>query len=579
MINAIQPIHRGGHYDAVISRFRIEGAGSAFDCRLELPDSVRISRPRGFTDPEEFDITVEVENMADEAKRLWYIDLELPPRLELSGAGQSLRVQMTPDIFTPGMRRRHTWHVRVRSTGAFEDAVVRVRTYFGGVALPKDCPPGYGDCEQILPLRFYDDIVPEMQCTLTVPDSLALENDRLTPNPFPATYTLQNLGPDLARIATLTLAGGGGMGVRAVGAATKQGRDLSVNEADAASWQVEAERRPFAREVAVRVVANDIWGYPLSVCQRTLHIPAAEVYCRTRGDTVATYYVVSGMLRPDSVVARLEIENPSDTVRRILSARCDLSQAPLLRLRPGSSTDQGLMLLPARGRKSYAWSFELATTPERDTTQTVVLRYQTAIDSSWHACEWTLRLRLVDASVVCAITAEDSVRAQDLIGGPALPLVYTLTNIGTVAAEVDHYELTITAAAGAPSAGLVSLDPLLHPGGSIAAGNATQITWRLRADILRTARIAECTVTAYDRDDSVLSVCAHEMHIEGLDAGLTCQLTGVDTVRFDRTDLRYIPDTLTLALTLENLLDSEETRIEAELDLTGAPRLRLDPSE
>jgi hypothetical protein len=180
--------------------------------------------------------------------------------------------------------------------------------------------------------------------------------------------------------------------------------------------------------------------------------------------------------------------------------------------------------------------------------------------------------------VICDLVGTDSLSLTQIRSRTPAQLQYTLTNTGTVAVYVDRYELAIIPAAGFPEAGLISLDPLVRAGGSIDPGDDITMDWNLHALILRASRTAVCTATAYDANDSVLAVCTHTIALEGLD-GLICTMTATDSVRFNRAELRYDPEEITASFSLENLLDTEETNIEASMDLTQAPRFLLAPSE
>ena len=138
--------------------------------------------------------------------------------------------------------------------------------------------------------------------------------------------------------------------------------------------------------------------------------------------------------------------------------------------------------------------------------------------------------------------------------------------------SVDRYELRIP-----PSASLECLDPLDRPGGAISPGADRLHDWILRPSILRNPRSAFCAVAAYVAD-TMLAVCTATIEIPGID-GLRCALASPDSVRFIRDSLRYQPNPVPVVLDLSNVLDLEETAIEAEIDLTNAPRFELAAGE
>ena len=235
------------------------------------------------------------------------------------------------------------------------------------------------------------------------------------------------------------------------------------------------------------------------------------------------------------------------------------------------------MTLPARGRKSYSWRFELAAPVRADTSITVPLAYRTAIDSAWHGCTWSVRIRVIDATMLCAVAGPDTLHPETPPPTES-EIIARFSNIGTVPVPVDRYMLAVTAVAGSGVTGLHSPDPLVRSGGVIEAGNDATLAWRLRPRILREARTVECTVAAIGAGDSVLSACAYSIMIEGVD-GLRCAITAPDSVRFHRDSLRYEPDPVPVHMDLSNDLDTGETAIEAGIDLTGAPRFTLADGE
>jgi hypothetical protein len=133
------------------------------------------------------------------------------------------------------------------------------------------------------------------------------------------------------------------------------------------------------------------------------------------------------------------------------------------------------------------------------------------------------------------------------------------------------------------TAGVTLLDAARQSGGALSPGGNLQRQWQLRAQALRPSRIPVFEVSAYEKGtstgmDSIVSVCTHAVFIEGMD-GLICSMSAIDTVRFNRAMINYEPDTVMVQFDLENLLDTEETSIEAIIDLTQASRLVLPATE
>ncbi|MBN1446473.1 MAG: T9SS type A sorting domain-containing protein, partial [Bacteroidetes bacterium] len=274
----------------------------------------------------------------------------------------------------------------------------------------------------------------------------------------------------------------------------------------------------------------------------------------------------------------LRLDNPLDTLRHDVRAWVDTTTASHLRLAPGDSASRPPVDITAGGAYNPYWRFVLADPPASSTRDTLRFLYET--DGMQYFCEHVIDIEviLIEKSVICDLMGTDSLSIAQIQSRTQAQLHYTLTNTGTVTVDVHRYELSVTPAAGFSETGLISLDPLTRAGGSIDPGNDITLDWRLRALILRASRTTQCTVTAFDANDSALAVCTHEMFLEGLD-GLVCTLTAGDSVHFNRTELRYDPEEITASFALENLLDTEESNIEAVIDLSQAARFVLAPTE
>ncbi|MCZ7556253.1 MAG: hypothetical protein M5R41_07620 [Bacteroidia bacterium] len=573
--NAALPEFRGGVLDVFLSRFRIDGLCNPLTCSIILPDSIRVASRRGFADPDSFLVTVEVENTLDyQPYRARYLELELPDGLALDSTDQSLLVQPTPDIVVYGAKLRYSWRVHVRRGYALRHGTVRVRIHYAEPEAAGDCPPGIGTCEAELPIRLYEDKEPMLRCTLEGPDSLTVSRTTLAPNPFELRYRLSNIGGDTAVVAMLKLSVGMGMGVRSITPASRPGRTLLPGGAQEQVWQLEAEARPYPRTVRIRVQADDQWGFDVSVCEMEMYIPAVPApLCSVAGDSAAMYDIRRNVLLPDSLVLLLSLDNACDTLLANVQLRCDLSAAPHLRLRAGQEAELDAFSIPARSAHASRWVFELAQAPSSDTGQHIRWEYRDALDTTWRECGVRIPLCILDQSLVCDIAAPQVLTEQQLEYHENVQLAYTLSNVGTVPVTITRVDLAISSGAG-----VLPLDPLSQPGGTLAPSGKISRQWHLRPLVLRNERTATFEVTAYGAADSLLSVCTHDMHIPGID-GLRCDITAPDTVRFVREPLGYNPDPVPITLELHNILDTPETGIEAEIDLTAAPRFGLASGE
>jgi hypothetical protein len=207
---------------------------------------------------------------------------------------------------------------------------------------------------------------------------------------------------------------------------------------------------------------------------------------------------------------------------------------------------------------------------------TLYFRYAQA-GMSWY-CMHIVEIIVIDETVLCTITAPAALTEDEMLDRNGFDLGYTLSNAGTVPVTVDRHELRIEALPPATEAGLETGDALQRAGGVLAAAADVSLDWRFEAQVLHNERTVRLSVSSYDEEDALLASCTHELHIPGID-GLRCLVTSADSVRFLRAALGYAPDPLPVTVELRNVLDSDETLIEAEIDLSAAPRFALADGE
>jgi hypothetical protein len=565
---AIQPLFRGGQ-DLFLSRYRIEGMCNALACSIILPDSIRVASRRGFAEPDSFLVTVEVENpQGRQMYRAVYLELALPNGLALDGTDQNLLAQPTPDILVPGAKLSYAWRVHIKSGYALRHATIRVRVHYAEPEAAGDCPPGISICEASLPIRLYDEREPDLRCLLEGPDALSIEQLSSMPVRYQATFT--NHDADSVLIDLFRLRAGESCSI--VGGEIRPGVRLAPGASHVIPIDITISRLRFGRVITVEAEACDGWGLDISRCALLTRIPDMfELPCTASGPVRINWNVASGVSSPPVPRYTLQLENPLDTIRTNVRAWLDLSSAPHLSPAPGDSVTRDPFTIGPAARVSPSWRMLISNPPASDTKDTLYFMYES--DGIIQRCFLVVDIVIIDESVVCSLTGPDSLTVAQLENREKTQIDYTLSNVGTVPVTVTRIDLAIS-----PTSGVLPLDPLSQPGGTIAPSGDINRQWRLRPLALRNARTAHFDVTAYGSDDSVLSVCTHDMHIPGID-GLLCDITAPDSVRFIRDELRYEPDPVPVTLDLRNILDTEETQIEAEIDLANAPRFELATGE
>ncbi|MDT8322551.1 MAG: T9SS type A sorting domain-containing protein [Bacteroidota bacterium] len=572
--------------DTYLARFRIHTPCWLVGCAISAVDTIGIERRRGYANPSEFTVNYVVTNHSGaKGAEIVHAMIELPQGFELvTGTPQQ---SMSPATLSAGMTATCSWRIRVSdpalliASGTPDTVLVRCRVFYVDPESRQSWPMGEELCEADIAVVLYDEPEPEMVCTVDGADRLYwidkgyAESRAGQVGAVRYTFTLTNLEQDTVAIDAFRCRAG--PHCKVIGDTIRPGLRLAPGASHMDAIDVEVGGLRYDRAITVEAAALDTWGVPQRFCSAETMVPGTmDMTCVASGTEKVTWNTATGMSSPETIACLLLLENPLDTIRRDVLAWADLSAAPHLSAATGDSLPRPSFSIAPEFKRALNWTFSIATPPETRATDTVVFMYES--DGIVRSCVHTVEIQVLDEDVTCTLVGPDTLDATKIRTGIPVSLQYTLLNTGTVAVEVDRYELVITSIAGSGRTGLVSLDPLSRTGGTLVSGKSIALKWALRPLILRESRHVVCTVTAFDAHDSVLSVCSQEIFLQGLD-GLICTLSAVDTVRFIRAELRYDPDTIVAAFTLENLLDSEETSIEAHIDLAQASRLVLAASE
>jgi hypothetical protein len=340
---------------------------------------------------------------------------------------------------------------------------------------------------------------------------------------------------------------------------------------------VTPSRFAFARTIRVEAEALDRYGLAISHCEAETKLPDAhEIPCTVTGPDRFVWNVASSTSTPEEGAYVLLLENPLDTTRRDMRAWLDLSASPHLAPASGDSLARDPFFIIPNFRRALSWRLRVGVLPIVNSYDT--LRFMYECDGLLQSCTQIVEITVIDEKISCSLNLPSILTSAEVESRSTINLDYTLSNVGTVPVDVHRLELALSPA----NAGLSALDPTTLTGMQLAAGGSLPWKLRLRAAILRAARNANCTVTAFGNDagggDTVLSVCSASIAIEGVD-GLRCAITATDSVRFERDSLRYNPDPVPVRLDLSNILDTGETAIEAGIDLANAPRFELAAGE
>ncbi|MDT8323250.1 MAG: hypothetical protein RRA94_03980, partial [Bacteroidota bacterium] len=581
--NAFQPNYGGYGPDAILTRQYLPLCGEdAVSCAFTVPDTIRHDSTRGYLSHSFIPLDVTITN-PDPTRAVFDLqaELRLPPGLVLVPDTMPLLLDAAP-MLAPGDTAYALWLLQVRPDLIADTLLpITVVTHYRWADHLDNCLQSHGGCRAEIVYARRDSKRMELSCDLDAPMSLMIDatGERYVSDTIPVTLTLRNLGLEAVLPGEVALhvrvegePGTAGVSLLPAGDHIHPLDRLLPNEEVQTQWIVHVDRRGFDREVTFEAVVRDEIGQLPVSCLTTVHVPGIPAL-RCSLTAPDALYPVSGTDFPDFAV-EVRLENIVDTLIRRVEAEIDLSQAPHLTMSSGETARHYLGPTAAAATRTSLWQLAVDPAPQDSSTETITVWYWYQEDSTRRSCAIDIRMIPVIQSSVCSITAPAVLSVDDSVLLPSpFTLDYRLHNTGNEALDVGRYVLSI-----APSAGLLALDPLSVAGGTLAPGTAADISWRVQAQALQSARSAVLTVEALSMQDSVVSICTHSIGIPAID-GLRCTLQAEDTVRFLRNPPGYQPSPLNLQLDLRNVLDESHTNIEAIIDLTQAPRFMLDPSE
>jgi hypothetical protein len=578
MFNAIQPLY-GNDAEGFLFRTRVPGC-ELLSCGLNVADTVFKYNDPALIHPRYLDVSTELLNI-DPAIDAGGIEcqISLPKGLVLDPDTQRARIALGDMRLRPGDRHTVRWRVRV-DDAAFDTsgAWIDVVTYYFDADRMRGTPSVI-TCDAYINFARRDRFVPEAPCAVTAPDSLSVLGDNYDPTPFPVSLTVNNSGSGPITFARFSMNFGDGMYLFPVPAGGKYapGATIPPGGSHTVNWQARALRRPMPRDVRIFCMGEDPVGNPLSLCDATVHVPAMPMQCMAFGTQNITVNPETGAITPDPAEVLLELRSVIDSALLDINVWLDLSACRHLSL-PMADYGRGPLRMIQNDIDTLRWQLGLASNPVGTATDTLYFRI-TGGGGRWSTlCMLPVRITMLLGGAECALYGPGSVPESQVLQRTPVTIDYSLRNTGTVALDARRVDLTIPGGSG-----LLALDPLSRTLSLLSPGDSLTEQWKLRPLALRASRnvTLEAFTWGLKRDgtgDSLLAVCTHDMHIPGIE-GLLCDITTLDTVRFVRDPLGYDPDPVPVTMELRNILDTPETGIEAEIDLTAAPRFELATGE
>jgi hypothetical protein len=578
MFNAIQPLY-GNDAEGFLFRTRVPGC-ELLSCGLSVADTVFKYNDPTLIHPRYLDVSTELLNI-DPAIDAGGIEcqISLPKGLVLDPDTQRARIALGDLRLRPGDRHTVRWRVRVDNaafdtSGAWLDVV----TYYFDADRMRGTPSVI-TCDAYINFARRDRFVPEAPCTVTAPDSLSVLGDNYDPTPFPVSFTVNNTGSGPITFTRFSMNFGDGMYLFPVPAGGKYtpGATVPPGGSHTVNWQARALRRPEPRDVRIFCMGEDPVGNPLSLCDATVHVPAMPVHCTAFGAQTITVNPETGAITPDPAEVLLQLRSVIDSALLDINVWLDMSACRHLSL-PMADYGRGPLRMIQNDIDTLRWELGLSSNPIGTATDTLYFRI-TGGGGRWSTlCMLPVRISMLLGGAECALYGPATIPESQIEQRVPITIDYTLRNTGTVALNASRADLVLPGGAG-----LLALDPLSRTLSTLSPGDSLTEQWKLRILALRASR--DVTLEAYTwgtkwdgSGDSLLAMCTHNIRIPGID-GLLCDITAIDTVRFIRDPLGYEPDPVPVTLDLRNILDTEETQIEAEIDLTAAPRFELASGE
>jgi hypothetical protein len=581
IVNARDTSITGEQKDAFLTRLFLPFCNQDYvHCELALPRELRYEQSRRVAMPSSFPVTVTVRNTRSDRPALDVaVELSLPAGLVLDPPAQSLVQQLTPSMLSPDSSRRLTWSVRV-DTALYGDSSVPISAVavFRNPLARSQCPLPFSRSDSAVPIRFETIPAPEVTCALSAPDTLQADASgrRYAENPFTVDVHVTNDGsvPVSLRRVSLRLPVGMGLSTVPPNDTVRLLPALSPRETRTVSWQVTAGGSPVWRAARILAALVDTFGVDASSCERVLAIASlTSLECALRSTDTVRYDTTASAYVPSPFPLTVDLRRTVDTVVLGVEAEVDLSSAPHLRLAAGDTLRKTLGAIYSHETFSLAWMLEVVPPVPWPCTETIAVRYRAQGWSGWERCERSIALVPPPALVSCRLTIPAVADSQGVYTPDPIPVEYELHNGGAGPLQPRTATLTVTP----PIATL--LDASQRALTDRAPGSDTTLLWRLQAPTSRFARAASLLAVTRDSLGSELTRCGATLVLPPIIPDLRCTLGAPDTLHYDIASDTYSPDPFTASLMLANVLDTAQSAIEAEMDLSSAPHLALDAGE
>lgn len=514
---------------------------------LMAPDTLLIDIPRMLVKPADFPIALRMSNVSSTAPSG---DLRLRVRVE---GGIVLDTAALPsDLLLPQLPPRgestRGWAVHTN----FDRIHPRDDVYVIASLRSEDpCPTGASVVKRIK-VVYTDFTYADLRCEVEPMWSFAAnaEGTMLAPDTVALRVRVINRSDNEAPLQALRLHFSTNSGVQPFRPAEMERPIAPIAPRDTAEifWTLRADTRQYNRRVSVAVALVDTFGYEMRHSVAELFIPGAP---GTRCHLQAPSSLVlkgDGVTAYDTLLARLFVENESDTVRFYSDLMLDLSAAPHLRVVEADTLERGAFYVRERFRRVFDWRLIAAADVTAPSDEILRAVYVTDSDGRFHECTRSVRLLPQRLRLDCALIAPDTLHPG------AAPALFDTVRITAVFTNSGDLRQELAAASLLLPDGVTGIEPLGLPMNSLEPGESDSVTWRLRLPLLVRPEVYTYTVLALRADDGEAARCTRDLRVEAAPGryAADCVTAGHDSVWRDPYYGRLIPNPLQLQYTLGN---------------------------
>ncbi len=533
-------------------------AAPALSCDIIAADTLRFSCAASAFLPDPLPVTCDLKSEVTSVLSRIEVDLDLShaPGL-LPAQGESLhRVQF---YLGGGNTARFEWMLVPADPLMEGMQEITIHYRYGDKSEWQDCSRT---------LFITRDNTPSMlRCGITGPEALRIEGEQLHPDPVEFIATVTNTGSAPQYLAQSIWSS---TGISEIEAESCQPGLIPSGQSISLRWRGTAALLSDASTATISFSALDACDTIAVACSQELRIPGTQgLRCSVDAPDLVRFSCATATYEPAAILVTFHMRNPRDADELSVGATLDLSQAPGLTFADGETASRVIGTIPGHDERIATWYLRPAG-PQISGVQRLLVHIHSDTQKDPQVVESTLLLKNESTGIdqlQCSIEAPVQAGVSDSTYQPDPFVIAAL--LGNISSKPIHLTRIVLNAPG-----LQLLDPNTMSGIDIAAGNTFRAEWRASAPTSRFWQGSPISLLLSDSCGGTEIPCAGNVILPGIDA-LRCSLSATDTVRFDPKASVFVPNPLPVRITIRNVLDTMETGIRANIDLSLAQRLHL----